>query len=330
MNNRLTKSFLLALAVLCFCEVVVRVFFVRNMSGRFEYGYHPTAGIVETADGGVNFVRAGGRRFHPQSFTARRPEGVFRIMVVGDSVPRGPSLQASYAAQLGEMLRAKGVKAESFNLAVGGFGARRNQLVLKQALRFQPSLIVLHVNNSNEYEDEREWRRAKEFQSWHPKNWLMKSLVIRRLHEMKTEKAFWGWLPAGIRNQKAVNDADAEVLASMDEARLREWDKLVAKTTAENVALCRQAGVPLILLTQARFERNKVGSERCVDHGLDALIEPLAGRETLFLSMKQAFASQPLESVFSDSSHLKKEGHEALARAIADLLERERMLPATK
>jgi len=72
------------------CEVVVRVFFARNMSGRFEYGYHPTAGVVEREDGTVQLVRAGGRRFHPQRFTARRPDGTFHVMVVGDSVPRGP------------------------------------------------------------------------------------------------------------------------------------------------------------------------------------------------------------------------------------------------
>jgi len=183
---------------------------------------------------------------------------------------------------------------------------------------------VLHVNNSNEYEDEREWRRAQEFKSWHPKHWLMKSLVLRRLHEMKTEKVFWEWLPAEIRNQGAVNDADAEVLASMDAATLREWDARVARTLAENVAQCRQAGVPVVLVTQARYFRG----EPLTDGKLDLLVQPLAGPGVFVLSMKRLLEGQPLPELFADSSHLRAAGHEAIARAIAELLEREALLPA--
>jgi hypothetical protein len=326
MKGCVTKSFLLALALVCGCEAVVRVFFARNMSGRFEYGYHPTAGVVEPGDGTVRFERAGGRRFHPQQLSARRPEGVFRVMVVGDSVPRGPSLQASYAMQLAGQLRARGVKAECVNLAVPGYGARRCQLVLKQALRFEPSLVILHLNNSNEYEDEREWRRAQEFRSWHPRHWLMKPLVLRRLHEMKTEKVFWEWLPAEVRNQREVNDADAEVAASMNEQKVREWDELVAKTLAEDVVLCRATGVPVLVLARARFHAN----EPLADSGLDAMARAVEGPGVSVLSMKEALAALPFQSLFADSAHLRREGHEALARAIAEAMERGSLLPAAK
>ena len=78
MNRPITKAFLFAFALLCASELVVRVFFARNMSGRFDYGYNPTSGFEEHADGTVKLVRAGGRRFHPQSFKQQRPEGVFR------------------------------------------------------------------------------------------------------------------------------------------------------------------------------------------------------------------------------------------------------------
>ena len=210
-----SKPFLCLLALLVGAELVVRVFFARSMAGRFDYGYHPTAGFVERADGTVRLERAGGRRFFPQSFSRERPTNTFRIFVIGDSVARGTSVESSYAGQLGEQLRARGVKAESFNLSVPGFGARRKQLVLEQALRYQPSLVILHVNDSNEYEDEREWRRREEFRGWHPRNWLMKSLAIRRLYELKQEKVYWEWLPASVRNQRAVSDADAEIKASL-------------------------------------------------------------------------------------------------------------------
>ena len=57
------------LTLLVGAELVVRVFFARSMSGRFEYGYSPTAGFVEHADGTVNLVHAGGRPFWPQEFS---------------------------------------------------------------------------------------------------------------------------------------------------------------------------------------------------------------------------------------------------------------------
>ncbi len=122
------------------------------MEGRFEYGYSPTAGFSENADGTVSLKRTGGRRFWPQTFSKVRPADTFRVMVIGDSVPRGSSLATSYATQLGEKLRALGIKAESFNLAVGGNGALRSQIILRQALNYEPSLVILHVNNSNEFE----------------------------------------------------------------------------------------------------------------------------------------------------------------------------------
>ncbi|MEQ2005769.1 MAG: hypothetical protein ABMA26_03135, partial [Limisphaerales bacterium] len=99
-----TKPFLLCLALLVGAELVVRVFFARSMSGRFDYGYHPTSGFVEQAEGTVRLERAGGRRFFPQQFTRERPADTFRIFVIGDSVARGTSVATSYAGQLGELL----------------------------------------------------------------------------------------------------------------------------------------------------------------------------------------------------------------------------------
>ncbi|NJK93062.1 MAG: hypothetical protein HC904_15325 [Blastochloris sp.] len=159
----LTHAFLIVLASLIAAELVVRIFFARNMSGRFDYGYHPTAGFVEQSDGTVRLVRAGGRRFRPQQFQMPKPAGTYRVFVIGDSVPRGPSLEGAYAWQLQEMLQKKGIQAEVLNLAVAGYGVRRNQIVLKQALTYQPDLIILHLYLGNEFEDQRERGRADDF-----------------------------------------------------------------------------------------------------------------------------------------------------------------------
>ena len=320
MRHVVTKSFLLVLAVFCASELVVRVFFARGMSGRFDYGYHPTAGFRENADGSLDLVRAGGRRFFPQRFQQQRPAGVFRVMVVGDSVPRGRGTEASYSGKLRGLLQQQGLQAESWNLGVAGDGTHRGHIVLQQALRYQPSLVILHLNNSNEYEDEREWRRAQEFDGWHPQNWPMKSLALRRLREMKTERVFWEWLPDKIRAQPGVNDAAAELQASVDETKIQAWQERVRDFLAKDIAECRRAGVPILVVTQARSELDAAGKPVLDDHGLDELANAVAAPDVAVLSMKEVFSRTDFVPLYADGAHLHVKGHEVLAKAIAEKL----------
>ena len=183
----------------------------------------------------------------------------------------GSSLASSYPVRIGDKFRTLGVEAESFNLGIAGNGALRSQIILRKVLDYQPSVVVLHVNNSNEFEDERDLKRAEEFSSSHPKNWLMKSLALRRLGEMKTEKIFWKWIPAKVRNQDARSDADDELLAGQNPESRQRWVERVRKYTAESVALACARAVPVLLFTQVRLERNASGRVSLDDHGLDDL-----------------------------------------------------------
>lgn len=323
-----TKPFLCFVALLVGVELVVRVFFARGMSGRFDYGYHPTAGFVEQADGTVRLERAGGRRFFPQHFARERPADTFRIFVIGDSVARGTSVASSYAGQLGEMLRLRGVKAESYNLALPGFGARRKRLVLEQALNYQPSLVILHINGSNEFEDEREWRRREEFRGWHPRNWLMKSLVIRRLYEMKTERVYWEWLPASVRSQRTVSDADAEVQASINPEKNRRWDELLRQQTAVSVRLAREQGVKVLLVAQAGVGKSPEGTPCLDDNALDVLATELRGPSVATLSMKETLARHDWAPLYADGAHLRPTGHRLLAEALVLQLVEAGFIPA--
>jgi len=327
MKRWITAPLLLTLAVLVVGELIVRVFYTRSMSGRFEYGYNPTSGFEEKADGAVHLVRAGGRRFRPQSFMSVRPEGKFRVMVIGDSVPRGSSLETAYPYRLGELLRAQGVAAETFNLGVAGYGVRRSQIVLQQALKYQPSLVVLHLNNSNEFEDERDWQRAEALRGWHPRNWPMKSFLIARLYEMKTERIFWLWLPNEVRNRTARNDAGDELAANRDPARVRAWQQRIHDTVRESVALAERAGVPLLIVTQARVEPQANGSDELKDYGLDELAQALQGPKVFIVSMKDTFSIGDSAKWFADGSHLRPEGHEKLAQAIVQELKSRQTIP---
>jgi hypothetical protein len=260
---------------------------------------------------------AGGRRFNPQDFQKRGPPGTFRVFVIGDSVPRGPSFQGAYAWLLAKELQQRHIPSESVNMGIPGYGGRRCQVVLRKALEFEPSLIILHVNDSNKYEDEREFRRSQEFKSWHPRNWPMKVFIFRRLYEAKIEKVFWRLVPEQVRLKAAAWDADAQVAASLDKEEVQARMEFARETTTASVALARERRVPLLLITQCRLRSGGAGSFYLEDEGLDALGQSLAGEGVYHLSMKEVFANLPdARLYFSDSGHLRQSGHLLLARAI--------------
>jgi hypothetical protein len=320
MKKYLFADFLFAVLLLLAVELGVRVFLPHDVSGRFSYGYDLDAGFVESKEGSVDLVRSGGRRFHPQKFSLRKSPDTLRIMVLGDSVPRGPSLQAAYPFHLQETLKSRGIKAEVINLAIAGFGVRRNQLILRKILQYDPNLIILHVNDSNEYEDEREFRRSQDFEGWHPRHWLMKSFIFARAYEIKTEKLLWRLLPDKIRLQNAVNDADAEIQASLDQAKQDLWKKQVWEKTKETVELARRKGIPVILVTQGVLE---AGQDRVDDHELDKLGRSLEGPGVYLVSMTELFSPlQPIKTYFADSSHMTPAGHRIMAATLADLISR--------
>src|ERR1700722_18504333 len=118
MKNWFSPAFLLAVCLLGAGEIVVRVFFARDFSGRFEYGYDPAAGFQENADGTVDLVKAGGRPFRPQKFSRVPAPNTFRVMVFGNSVPYGyygngeAPLAETYSSLIAQELNHQGKHAE--------------------------------------------------------------------------------------------------------------------------------------------------------------------------------------------------------------------------
>lgn len=315
-----SKAFLFCLALLLGIEAVERTFFACRFHGRFEYGYNPDAGFKETSDGTVNLVRAGGRRFFPQHFPVSPAPGVLRIFAVGDSVPRGPSLRDSYVQQAASFISAAGIPAEGMNLCLGGNGVRRNRIVLERALRYHPDLVILHLNNSNEFEDEREWRRAVSSASWAPKNWLQKSFLISGIHEAKTEQIYWKWIPMKIRSRDLLNDADAELTARNDSKQVEEWQKRVETVFQESIAAARCLGIPVLIVSQCTISPLSSDPRLLSDNGLDTFAATLTGPGVFHLSMKETLVSVDYPTLFADGSHLRSKGHEILAQAVAKIV----------
>ncbi len=322
----LTRSFFLFLLLFATAELLMRTVFQHSMEGRFDYGYHPTAGIYERDDGRVDLLRTGGRRFFPQHFARVCPQDVFRVMVVGDSVARGTSVADCYTGHLQAQLRARGLKAECISLALPGFGARRKDLLVEQALRFQPDVVVLHVGMTNEFEDEREWNRKNEFASAHPRHWLMHSHFLRLLHSLKSQKVNGQLLPRAVLTPQGGLDAEAEEVASRDPARLKVWEQRAREVTAKSVKRAVDAGVKLLIVNQATRVGHGPSAWQLNDSKL-AWTHAFSAPSVRILDMKTAFPSETLDALFIDSSHIRPEGHRRLAESILAELERSAWLP---
>ena len=309
-----------------FCLLVLAevgpAFFAQDISGRFDYGYNPQAGFAEHADGTVELFRAGGGVSIPRPSSAIGPRGPSASLWWATPSPGVQLSETAYPWFLGDGLRRHDIAAESINLAVPGYGPRRCQVVLQKILEYEPSLIVLHINDINKWEDEREWRRSQEFKGWHPRHWLMKVFIFRRLYEAKLEKVFWPLVPEAIRLKYAANDADAQVAAAQDPQEVAARIRLAKETTVENVAMLHQRHIPIILVTQCRLEEDPQRGLYLSDHGLDPLGESLVGPGTYHISMKDVFSRRDFRAFFTNfSGHLHKEGHQILAHAICEKIE---------
>ncbi len=296
-------------------EIGARIFFAQDISGRFDYGYDPQAGFAEPRTARWNSSGPGGGASIPNLSSAIGPRGPsasswWATPSPGDPASRRP-IPGCWGTNCGGT-----ASAESINLALPGYGARRCQVVLKKILEFEPSLVILHINDTNKWEDEREWRRSQEFQGWHPRHWLMKVFIFRRLYEAKLEKVFWPLVPEEIRLKYAVNDADAQVAAAQDPREIAARIRLAEETAVENVALVRRLQIPLLLISQCRVEREAGRPPRLSDDGLDAMCAALTGPGVYHLSMREVFKGEAGPSYFSDSSHLQSQGHRLLAQAI--------------
>jgi hypothetical protein len=94
----------------------------------------------------------------------------------------------------------------------------------------------------------------------------------------------------------------------------------------ENVALVRRHQIPLLVISQCRLEKDEGQPPHLTDHGLEAMCAALNGPGVYHLSMREVFCDPDFASYFADSGHLKSQGHQLLAEAIARKILREQVI----
>ncbi|HXU29791.1 MAG TPA: SGNH/GDSL hydrolase family protein [Thermoanaerobaculia bacterium] len=82
-----------------------------------------------------------------------KPPGVYRIVVIGDSIAAGLKVdrfEDTFPAILGQRLKAQGVKAEVISLAVSGYNTQQEvETLAEKGLRYKPDLVLLSYSLSS-------------------------------------------------------------------------------------------------------------------------------------------------------------------------------------
>jgi hypothetical protein len=319
MRQFLSPSFRLCLLLLLAAEILLRGTLPPLAVAAFRYGYDPDAGFRETADGQVQLVPGPTRDFHAQTFSRARPPGEFRIFALGSSVEYWDAvgshiLSNTYPARLGVELRARGRNAESINLGVTSYGLRREEVLLRKILNYQPSLILLKVDDTNEGMDETTAERNRSYLSPWPQDWLWKSYLIQCGLKFKEDRLLNHTLPPRILVWTTGHPVQPPATTTAP------FNKTSRRAMDECLQLARDRQVPVMLVTQAYVSQDAAGRSVVSDHGLDAYAATLCGPGVTMLSLTQLLGKLPVKETFSDQVHLARPTHELVARALAEAI----------
>jgi hypothetical protein len=123
-----------------------------------QLGWRLRPGIQARSTGeGDAFVRVNAAGWRDRDHALGKPDGVYRIAVLGDSYSeaRQVPVEKAFWALLPEQLERcgfqRGGRIESMNFGVSGYSTAQEYLLLKsKAIRYRPDLVLLQFTNGND------------------------------------------------------------------------------------------------------------------------------------------------------------------------------------
>lgn len=319
---RPTRAFLFGFGLLLVGELGLRLCLPPHFTAAFQYGFHPDSGFEENADGTVRLVPTFARDFHAQEFSHKRSPDMLRVFFFGDSVESWDNvgshvLSNTYPARVGKELRQRGIEAETFNLGVTAAGPLKQEVMLRKALDYEPSLVVLKVNNSNEGRDYANLERAREFLGLKPKDWLRRSYLVQTLLILKEDRLMRHCLKQDVLVLAQAPKAAGTASETASQSPL-EINASLCRTLRESIALAHARGVPVILFAQAWPQLDSAGNCSFDDHGMDEVARACSGPGVEVFSLKAALAGEDPQAAFTDGIHLTQASHFRAARVLAE------------
>lgn len=337
MLRKLSLSFASLLIALLCAEMVIRlagaapeVGVVRK--GRFQLstnpriGYEPVPALkYEGEDLSFYDYQGAGNRlgYRDRDHAEEKRPGVFRIVVLGDSIGAGLRVERfedTFPAILERLLREQGQNAEVINFSVSGYNTRQEVETLRErGLRYRPDLVLLAYSmNDREQVDgailERllEQRRAGT------------TVDPNRAAPVLVKSALWRFLR--YRAFPPHRQLDEE---------LRQYRELLGGDTVEAsfadlAELSRREGVPVLVALFPHLSRWRSPPAPTGEHQAIAELSRRHGFQ--YLDLLGAFRACRAESkapLAFDSLHPTPDGHACAARALAGAVMESRERPAS-
>jgi hypothetical protein len=244
---------------------------------------------------------ANSRGYVDQEHALEKPAGVFRLVVIGDSVALGHGVgpQRSFAKLLEQSLN-RSYSARKFEvivLAQSGYGTSQELVVLqREAFQYSPDLILWSYVLNDPADPVFEGANGELGLLYEPKCYLL---------HLAAKAYFRVWEAAKARGGPQEYHQRLHYV---------HWDEVV-----ENIGrigrVCRQHGVPAVLVIHPIFEENK----NFADYGLAALHHRLGALATQsgllpldVLDAYRKYASSAL-GLPHDCWHPNARGHEVAA-----------------
>jgi hypothetical protein len=315
---KLVAPAIAAVAALIVLELGAYLGYNESPAARNAFGY--SKDIAFSVDKSfVGIAPASSRRFWTQRYPLVAPQGTKRVVLIGDSASRGPSLARSVSEALRQQLDARcGIRAEVWNLSSPGYGSRRKEIVVGKALEFHPDLVIYDAGVSTEYEDSREWERYLEYHSWHPRRWVDQLPFLGRVKLSKVERLYWEWLPEDVRAASLNESLDVRISAIASKSNTAYWTPLMLSNLDRTVDAIRQAGATMLILVRSHVD---LGSGAVVDAGLDREIaQRYALRTGIAVASSRALLSSSgeVKRLFADTSHWTDAGKDVIADGLVE------------
>lgn len=260
--------------------------------------YELTPGAVSERDGIPIRINADGFRDDP--FPGPRRPGEFRVVVVGDSVTAGHSVEMAdaFAQLLERRLAARppagASRATVLNLGVFGYATRQELRLLEtRGLAYEPDLVILayHLNDPDVADagQGRYFRRSPSL--------LVDELLraVRALRLRGDEREY----------HRRIHEDHADEIAA-DLARLG--------------ALSRESGVPVLLAVLPLFQWD--APERYAWRDLHGALAALAAANGLaFLDLAPRLTALPVDGVGENIWHPNGRGHALIAEELFEWIQ---------
>jgi lysophospholipase L1-like esterase len=283
---------------------------------------------IQTAIPGGARIRINSKGFVGVEFDDVKPAGIYRVFAVGDSCTFAGDWDVSYSAFLERMLNVGGRRFEVINAGIEGYNSEYALGRIKDdILKYGPDLITIYIG----------WN---DLMKMSPSNMSSSGRVT--------------WLGAALNHSYLYKGLSKVMFSyirpilmppgsSREESEFHVFDQFVPVTYEENVAamvaLLRERNVRVLLLTRPTVLTRNMSSEGLKAqhvffpyfpeaYGVPRLlslhtaynnsIRRLAARlQVPIVDLDEVFDRRDKRTLFWDTMHPSKEGHELIAAALA-------------